>query len=64
VARWILTPPGKLSGKDRAPLATITARREELVAARALVREFAGMLCQRTGENLPAWAARYLILRS
>jgi hypothetical protein len=45
VASWILTPPGKLANGDRAALAQITARCEELTATRDLVREFADMLC-------------------
>ena len=36
----------------------ITARCEELAATRALVREFADMLCHRHGEHLEAWAAQ------
>jgi transposase len=58
VARWILTPPGKLADDDRAALAQITARCEELTTTRDLVREFADMLCHRHGEHLEAWAAR------
>ena len=58
VASWILTPPGKLTDDHRAALAQITARCEELAAARTLVREFAEMLCHRHGERLEAWAAQ------
>ena len=58
VASWILTPPGKLADADRAALAQITARCEELTTARALVREFADMLCHLHGERLEAWAAQ------
>ena len=57
-ASWILTPPGKLTDADRAALAQITARCEELNATRDLVREFADMLCHRHGQHLEAWAAR------
>lgn len=56
MASWILTPPGSLAGDDRAALARITARCHELAAVRALVREFADMLCNRTGRKLPGWA--------
>jgi transposase len=56
VASWILTPPGSLADADRAALAKITARCEELTATRALVREFADMLCHRSGSKLPRWA--------
>jgi transposase len=56
VASWILTPPGNLADADRAALAQITARCEELKVTRALVREFADMLCHRHGERLEAWA--------
>ena len=58
VARWILTPPGKLTDEDRAALAQITARCAELSATRDLVRDFAEMLCHRRGERLEAWVSR------
>jgi len=58
VASWILTPPAKLTQEDRAALAQITARCEELTATRDLVREFADMLCNQRGERLEAWAAQ------
>ena len=58
MARWILTPPADLAGSDRAALAQITARCDELKATRDLVREFADMLCHRHGERLEAWAAQ------
>ena len=58
VASWILTPPGKLTDGNRATLAQITARCEELRATRDLVREFADMLCHRHGEHLEAWASQ------
>jgi hypothetical protein len=57
-ARWILTPPADLTDGDRAALAQITARCEELKATRDLVREFADMLCHRRGERLEAWAVQ------
>jgi transposase len=56
VASWILTPPGKLADDDRAALAQITGRCEELTTTQDLVREFADMLCHRHGEHLEAWA--------
>ena len=56
VASWILTPPGDLAEDNRAALAQITARCEELKATRDLVRSFADMLCNRHGEQLEAWA--------
>jgi len=58
VARWILTPPGDLTVADRAELAQITTRCEELATTQALVRDFADMLCHRHGDHLPAWAAQ------
>ena len=58
VASWILAPPGDLSGDDRAALAQITGRCEELKETGVLVREFADMLCNRRGERLEAWASR------
>ena len=42
VASWILTPPADLADDDRAALAQITARCEELNATRDLVRELRG----------------------
>jgi transposase len=56
VAAWILTPPGSLTEEYRAALAQITGRCGELATTRALVREFADMLCNRHGYKLPAWA--------
>ena len=58
VASWILTPPGKLTDADRAALAQITGRCEELTTTRDLVREFADMLRHRHGKRLEAWAAQ------
>jgi transposase len=58
VARWLLTPPGKLANDDRAALAQITARCEELTITRDLVHEFADMLCHRHGDHLEAWASQ------
>jgi transposase len=58
VASWILTPPGELADGDRAALAQITGRCEELKQAGVLVREFADMLCNRRGERLEAWASQ------
>src|SRR5580700_10824341 len=55
-ASWILTPPGDLAEDNRAALAQITARYQELKATVALVRDFADMLCHRHGERLEAWA--------
>jgi transposase len=57
-ARWILTPPGDLAEDDRAALARITSRCQELKVTRDLVRDFADMLCHRRGEHLEAWAGR------
>jgi transposase len=58
VASWILTPPADLADDDRAALAQITARCPELKATRALVRDFADMLCHRRGERLEAWVVQ------
>ena len=58
MASWILTPPGDLAHDDRAALAQITARCAELQTTRALVRDFADMLCHRHGERLEAWASQ------
>jgi len=58
VASWILTPPGKLTDDDSATLAQITARCQELNTTRALVRQFADMLCHLHGEHLENWATQ------
>lgn len=58
MASWILTPPGDLADDNRDALAQITARCDELNATRALVRDFADMLCHRRGEKLEGWAAQ------
>jgi len=58
VASWILTPPSDLTDGDRAALAQITGRCEDLAATRDLVREFADMLCHRRGERLESWASQ------
>jgi transposase len=56
VAAWILTPPGNLTGDDRAALGAITGRCPELSITCTLVGDFANMLLHRTGSQLPAWA--------
>jgi transposase len=58
VASWLLTPPGKLTDTDRAALAQITGRCEELTVTRDLVREFADMLCNQRGGPLEAWVGQ------
>jgi transposase len=58
VTSWLLTPPGKLTDDDRAALAQITDRCEELTATRDLVREFADMFCHQRGERLEAWTSQ------
>jgi Transposase len=56
VAAWILTPSGSLTAQDRDALARITGRCDKLATVRALVRQFADMLCHRNGTKLPGWA--------
>ena len=58
MASWILTWPADLGDDNRAALAQITARCEELAVTRDLVREFADVLCHRRGERLEAWAGK------
>jgi transposase len=58
VASWLLTPPSDLTSDDRAKLAQITGRCEELTITRDLVRQFADMLCNQRGEHLEAWTTR------
>jgi transposase len=55
---WILTPPSKLTDADRTTLGQISARCEEIAITSDLVRQFADMLCQRTGHNLGTWAGQ------
>jgi transposase len=58
VASWILTPPSDLTADDRATLAQITGRCEELAITRDLVCAFADMLCHQRGERLEAWTSQ------
>ena len=58
VASWILTPPSDLTDDNRAALARITGRCEELKTTRDLVRSFGDMLRHRRGEHLEAWAGQ------
>ena len=58
VASWILTPPSDLADDNRAALAQITGRCEELKTTRDLVRSFGDMLRHRRGEHLEAWAGQ------
>jgi transposase len=58
VASWILTPPSDLADDNRAALARITGRCEELKTTRDLVRSFGDMLRHRRGEHLEAWAGQ------
>lgn len=57
VTSWILTSPANLAAEEHNTLQQITARCEEINATCTLVRQFADMLCNRRGHNLPAWTA-------
>jgi transposase len=55
VTRWIMTKPEHRSAGDQVCLKEVLARCPELEATAGHVNAFASMMCQRTGEQLPAW---------
>jgi transposase len=57
VTRWIMTNPANRSAGDQVCLKEILARCPELEATAGHVNAFATMMCQRRGEQLPAWMA-------
>lgn len=60
VATWIMTDPAKLSADDQARLTAIYQRRPALQALADHVRDFAAMMCNLTGGDLPQWMAKVL----
>ncbi|WP_102922622.1 hypothetical protein [Streptomyces noursei] len=55
VVRWIMTNPGNLLDEDALALKEICAGRPELDAVTQHVRDFATMMRDLTGSELPAW---------
>ncbi|MGP4048824.1 ISL3 family transposase [Streptomyces sp. 2A115] len=60
VARWIMTSPGHLAETDAAELKEIRAACPHLDATARHVRDFADMMRDLRGEELPAWMDRVL----
>ncbi|MFE3526389.1 hypothetical protein ACFXOD_33205 [Streptomyces sp. NPDC059161] len=58
IVRWIMTNPGNLSDEDALALKEIRAGCPELDAATGHVRDFATMMRDLTGSELPAWMER------
>jgi hypothetical protein len=60
VVRWIMTNPGNLAEADAAELKEIRAACPHLDATARHVRDFADMVRDLRGEELPAWMDRVL----
>ncbi|MFF4353779.1 hypothetical protein [Streptomyces sp. NPDC001530] len=60
VARWIMTNPGHLAETDAAELKEIRTACPHLDATARHVRDFADMMRDLRGEELPAWMDRVL----
>ncbi|MET8954763.1 ISL3 family transposase [Streptomyces sp. NPDC004533] len=60
VVRWIMTSPGHLAETDAAELKEIRAACPHLDATARHVRDFADMMRDLRGEELPAWMDRVL----
>ncbi|MBB5110022.1 transposase [Streptomyces spectabilis] len=58
IVRWIMTNPGNLPDEDAQELKEIRAGCPELDATTRHVRDFATMLRDLTGDQLPAWMER------
>lgn len=58
VVRWIMTNPGNLPDEDALTLKEIRAACPELDATTRHVRDFATMMRDLTGDQLPAWMER------
>ncbi|WUO09284.1 transposase [Streptomyces sp. NBC_00289] len=58
IVRWIMTNPGNLPDEDALALKEIRAVCPELDAVTQHVRDFATMLRDLTGNELPAWMER------
>jgi len=60
VATWIMTDPTKLRADDQARLAAICQRCPALQSLADHVRDFAAMMRDLTGTDLPQWMAKVL----
>jgi transposase len=60
IVRWIMTDPRNLTADDAADLKEIRASCPELDAATHHVRDFATMMRELQGDQLPAWMERVL----
>ncbi|MER6026290.1 hypothetical protein [Streptomyces sp. NPDC001851] len=60
VVRWIMTNPGRLTETDAAELKEIRAACPHLDATAGHVRDFAAMMRDLRGDDLPAWTDRVL----
>ncbi|MFJ9968531.1 ISL3 family transposase [Streptomyces avermitilis] len=60
IVRWIMTNPGRLTDADAAELKEIRAACPHLDATASHVRDFAAMMRDLRGNDLPAWMDRVL----
>ncbi|MGW3108454.1 ISL3 family transposase [Streptomyces sp. NPDC001100] len=60
IVRWIMTDPGNLTAHDAADLKEIRTNCPELDAVTHHVRDFAAMMRDLLGDQLPAWMERVL----
>ncbi|MFE7837062.1 transposase [Streptomyces sp. NPDC057474] len=60
IVRWIMTDPGNLAAHDAADLKKIRTNCPELDAVTHHVRDFATMMRDLRGDQLPAWMERVL----
>ncbi len=60
IVRWIMTDPGNLTADDAADLKEIRTGCRELDAVTHHVRDFAAMMRDLRGDQLPAWMERAL----
>ncbi len=60
IVRWIMTDPGNLTADDAAHLKEIRTSCPELDAVTHHVRDFAAMMRDLRGDQLPAWMERVL----
>ncbi|MDT0468456.1 transposase [Streptomyces gibsoniae] len=60
IVRWIMTNPGHLAETDAAELKEIRAACPHLDATAGHVRDFAAMMRDLRGDDLPAWMERVL----
>ncbi|MEV5776731.1 transposase [Streptomyces antimycoticus] len=60
IVRWIMTDPGNLTADDAADLKEVRTSCPELDAVTHHVRDFAAMMLDLRGDQLPAWMERVL----